>query len=94
MRYVLLGTLNAEWAGRHRERVDAAKAKLDALRVKILSVNYTQGFYDFVDVVEAPSPEAMLAFSVWYVRQGYGRIQSLPAFDDAALRFAATTLSM
>ena len=42
---------------------------------------YTQGFYDFVDVMDAPNPEAMLSFSVWYVNQGFGRIQSLPAFD-------------
>jgi hypothetical protein len=30
----------------------------------------------------------MLAFSVWYVNQGYGRFRSLPAFDDAAMRAA------
>ena len=30
----------------------------------------------------------MLAFSVWYVKQGFGRFRSLPAFDDAAMRAA------
>ncbi|MGI9452262.1 MAG: GYD domain-containing protein [Geminicoccaceae bacterium] len=86
MRYVLLGTLNAEWAGRHAERVERATAKLAELGIKLESVHYTQGYVDFVDVVEAPSPEAILAFSVWYVKQGYGRFHSLPAFDDAAMQ--------
>lgn len=88
MRYVLLGTLGPDWANRHADRVAAAKTKLDELGIKLHSVHYTQGEVDFVDVVEAPDPEAMLAFSVWYVRQGFGRIRSLPAFDDAAMRRA------
>jgi len=88
MKYVLLGTLGPEWAGRHAERTSQAKAKLDELGIKLECVYYTQGDVDFVDVVDAPNPEAMLAFSVWYVKQGFGRFRSLPAFDDAAMRAA------
>lgn len=88
MKYVLLGTLSPEWAQRHADRVASAKAKLGELGIKLESVNYTQGEYDFVDVVDAPSAEAMLAFSVWYVKQGFGRIRSMPAFDDAAMHQA------
>jgi uncharacterized protein with GYD domain len=88
MKYVLLGTLDPAWATRHGERVDQAKAELDKLGIKLEAVYYTQGEVDFVDIVDAPSPEAMLAFSVWYVQQGYGRFRSLPAFDDAAMRSA------
>jgi uncharacterized protein with GYD domain len=88
MKYVLLGTLGPEWAGRHEERTDQAKAKLKELKIKLEAVYYTQGEVDFVDVVDAPSADAMLAFSIWYVRQGYGRFHSLPAFDDAAMRAA------
>lgn len=88
MKYVLLGTLSPEWAERHGERTDQAKAKLRELGITLEAVHYTQGEVDFVDVVEAPNPEAMLAFSVWYVRQGFGRFRSLPAFDDAAMRAA------
>jgi uncharacterized protein with GYD domain len=88
MKYVLLGSLGPEWATRHGERVERAKAKLAELGIKLESVYYTQGDVDFVDVVDAPNPEAMLAFSVWYVNQGYGRFRSLPAFDDAAMRVA------
>jgi len=93
MKYVLLGTLGPEWASKQSERVGKAKAKLEKLGIKLESVHYTQGYYDFVDVVDAPNPEAMLSFSIWYVTQGLGRIQSLPAFDakgfEAAAREAA-----
>jgi uncharacterized protein with GYD domain len=81
MKYVLLGKLEAQWAGKQKERVKKAQAKLKELGMSAQSIHYTQGRFDFVDVVEAPNPEAMLAFSVWYASQGLGRIQSLPAFD-------------
>lgn len=84
MKYILLGTLSPEWAGKQSERIAKARAKLDKLGVKLESIHYTQGFYDFVDVVDAPKPEAMLAFSVWYATEGLGRIQSMPAFDAEA----------
>jgi uncharacterized protein with GYD domain len=85
MKYVLLGTLSADWATKQAPRTNAAKAKLKELGISLISVNYTQGPYDFVDLVEAPSPEAMLAFSVWYAKRGFGRLQSMPAFDMAAM---------
>ena len=90
MKYVLLGNMAAEWTTKHVTRTKAAKAKLKELGIKLVSVQYTQGYYDFVDVVDAPSPEAVLTFSVWYAHQGYGRIHSMPAFDEAALKKAAT----
>jgi uncharacterized protein with GYD domain len=88
MKYVLLGTLSKEWAERHGERTDKAKAKLKELGITLEAVYYTQGKVDFVDIVEARDAEAMLAFSIWYVKQGFGRFESLPAFDDAAMRAA------
>jgi hypothetical protein len=60
MRYVLLGTLEAQWASKQKERVKKAQAKLKELGMTVQSIYYTQGPYDFVDVVEAPNPEAML----------------------------------
>jgi uncharacterized protein with GYD domain len=94
MKYVLLGTLSPEWVGRQSERIGKAKGMLDKLGIKVESIQYTQGYYDFVDIVDAPNAEAMLAFSVWYASQGLGRIQSMPAFDaesfEAAARDAAT----
>ena len=93
MKYVLLGNLSPEWANKQSERVSKAKGKLDKLGIKIESIHYTQGHYDFVDIVDVPNPEAVLAFSVWYATQGLGRIQSMPAFEakafDTALKHAA-----
>jgi uncharacterized protein with GYD domain len=93
MKYVLLGNLSPEWARKQSERIGKAQAKLDKLGIKIESIHYTQGHYDFIDIVDAPKPEAMLAFSVWYAAQGLGRIQSMPAFDaksfEAAIKDAA-----
>src|SRR6516164_5606707 len=88
MKYVLLGNLSPEWASKQSERVGKAKAKLDKLGIKIESIHYTQGYYDFVDVVDAPKPEALLAFSVWYSNQGLGRIQSMPAYEAKAFETA------
>ena len=85
MKYVLLGTLSSEWATRQRERVDSSVAKLAELGVTMESYYYTQGQYDFVDVVDAPDSESILAFSVWYVNKGYGRISTMPAFDDSVM---------
>jgi uncharacterized protein with GYD domain len=89
MKYVLLGTLSPEWASKQSKRVAKAKSRLDQLRIKIESIHYTQGPYDFVDIVDAPNPEAMLAFSVWYSAQGLGRIQTMPAFDAKSFEAAA-----
>jgi uncharacterized protein with GYD domain len=88
MKYVLLGNMSPEWASKQSERVGKAKAKLDKLGIKIESIHYMQGYYDFVDVVDAPKPEAVLAFSVWYSSQRLGRIQSMPAFEAKALETA------
>jgi uncharacterized protein with GYD domain len=88
MKYVLLGNLSPEYASKQSERVKKAKAKLDKLGIKIESIHYTQGYYDFVDIVDAPNPQAMLAFSVWYSTQHLGRIQSMPAFDPKSFETA------
>ncbi len=90
MKYILLGSLSAEWAAKHEQRVKSAKAKLDQLGITLEAAYYTQGQFDFVDVVDAPDPEALLTFSVWYVVQGYGRVQSMPAFDSETLARAVS----
>jgi uncharacterized protein with GYD domain len=89
MKYVLLGTLSPDWASKQSERIGKAKAKLEKLGIKLESVHYTQGYYDFVDIIDAPNPEAMLTFSIWYTTQGLGRIQSMPAFDPQGFEAAA-----
>ncbi|WP_108512785.1 GYD domain-containing protein [Bradyrhizobium algeriense] len=86
MKYVLLGNLSPEWASKQSERTSKAKAKLDKLGIKIESIHYMQGYYDFVDIVDAPNEAAMLAFSVWYATQGLGRIQRYAGFRRKDLR--------
>lgn len=86
MKYIILGTLSSDWATRQGERVGSAKAKLAELGVTLECYYYTQGPYDFVDVVEAPDSESILAFSVWYASKGYGRISTMPAFDDSMMK--------
>ena len=44
-----------------------------------------QGPYDFVDIFAAPDVESMLAFSLWYAGQGYGKAITLPAFEAATI---------
>ncbi len=90
MRYVLLGQLSADWAGKHAERLREARAKAKELGLRVVSIHYTQGQFDFVDIVEASSAEAMLAFSVWYADKGFGRIESLPAFENRDFKAAVT----
>ena len=88
MKYIFLGTIGANWLSKQGERYMKASAKLKQLGIKLESVHYTQGQYDFVDVVDAPGPEAILAFTIWYSNKGFGRIQTLPAFGDHAMRKA------
>jgi uncharacterized protein with GYD domain len=89
MKFILLGNLHEGWAGKQSERVKRAKTKLKELGITLETVYYTQGRYDFVDTVEAPDAEAVLAFSLWYANSGLGRIETLPAFDMAAFQRVA-----
>jgi uncharacterized protein with GYD domain len=95
MKYVLLGTLSPEWATKQTERIGKASAKLEKPGIRVESIHYTQGQFDFVDLVDAPNAEAVLTFSVWYAAQELGRVQSLPAFDpktfEAAVKQAKST---
>jgi len=56
------------------------------------AINYTQGIYDFIDVVEASDTFVVLKFSIWYTKQGYGKITTMPAFDEAAMEKAVQSV--
>ena len=56
------------------------------LGIKQDTVLYTQGQYDFVEIVEAPGPSTVLGFTIWYAKKGFGSIQTLPAFGDREIR--------
>ena len=85
MKYVLIGTIDAKWALKQNERVEAGMAEAKKLGIKIESTHYVHGPHDFVDIVDAPDAESMLAFSLWYANKGFGRLMSLPAHDSATM---------
>ena len=88
MKYILLGSIDSKWLNKQSERYTKSSKKLKQLGIKLENVYYTQGQYDFVDVITAPGAESVLAFSIWYANKGFGRIQTLPAFGDQAMRKA------
>ena len=45
-----------------------------------------RGQYDFVETIDAPGPESVLGFTIWYSKKGFGNIQTLPAFGDQEIR--------
>ena len=88
MKYILLGSIDSKWLNKQTERYTKSSKKLKQLEIKLENVYYTQGQYDFVDVINAPGPESILTFSIWYANKGYGRIQTLPAFGDKIMKQA------
>ena len=88
MKYILLGTIDSKWLNKQSERYIKSSKKLQQLGIKLENVYYTQGQYDFVDVINAPGAESVLTFSIWYANKGFGRIQTLPAFGDKAMKRA------
>ncbi len=81
MRYVFIGKHDPSWMDRPIERRDRSRAMLEKLGIKHVLGTYVQGPFDFVDIVDVPDPEAMLAFSVWYHKEGLGTIESMPALN-------------
>jgi len=90
MKYILLGSIDSKWLNKQSERYTKSSEKLKQLNIKLENVYYTQGQYDFVDVITAPGPESVLSFSIWYANKGFGRIQTLPAFGDKVMIKAQT----
>jgi uncharacterized protein with GYD domain len=90
MKFVLLVKVTEYGAKKFKERGPAALAKIKSLGfdVEKIKMVYTQGAYDLVEVVEAPSAEAMLAHTTWYAKQGYGKMIAMPAHDPAVMKRA------
>ena len=88
MKFALLGTVSSNGAKKYKERGPRAKAMADKLGIKVEWVYYTQGPYDFVEVVEAPNAEAVLALTTWFAKAGYGRLEAMPGHDVPAMKRA------
>jgi uncharacterized protein with GYD domain len=88
MKYVFMGTLSPDWIGRQTGRRAKVRDKTDELGIAIESLYYLQGEYDFIAIVEASDPYVVLGFSLWYAKQGFGRVTTMPAFDEAVMERA------
>ena len=86
MKYVLLGSISPSWISKQAERLTKSNVKLKQLGIKQDTVLYTQGQYDFVEIIDAPGPSTVLGFTIWYANKGFGSIQTLPAFGDREIR--------
>ncbi len=86
MKYVLLGSISPSWLSKQAERLTKSNEKLKQLGIKQDTVLYTQGQYDFVEIIDAPGPSTVLGFTIWYAKKGFGTIQTLPAFGDKEIR--------
>lgn len=84
MNFVLIGTHSPAWIGRTAARGKRAYAKCKTLGIAVIGNYFTQGRFDFVTIIDAPSPEAASAFSIWYMKQGFGRVETLLAYDGPA----------
>lgn len=92
MRYILLGRLDPEWAGRQRERVQATRTKARELGVEIEWIFYTQGRVDFVAMITASDPYIVEALTMWYLKRRFGRVEALPALEETGMAEAIDRL--
>ncbi|MBY3300350.1 GYD domain-containing protein [Rhizobium laguerreae] len=82
MRFVLIGNHGSEWVlSKAEERRLSSMEKCSELGLKVEFNAFTQGQYDFVTVIDALDPETVSAFSLWFNEKGFGRIQTMRAFD-------------
>lgn len=86
-RYILLSTLTEDGRKTIKERPERIKEvnkEIEAFGAKVLAQYAVMGPYDFVNVVEAPTNEAVVQVSVELGSRGTVEIMSLPAtpIDD------------
>jgi len=89
MQYVLLGKFSPQFAAKQQQRGRAVRAKARALGIRFVGVYFTQGEYDVVAIAETEDVGNILAYSLWYAQKGFGRLTTLPAFDEAAILAAS-----
>jgi len=83
--YILLSTLTPE--GRKTikekpERIGEVNKEIEALRIKVISQYAVLGFYDFVNIVEAPDNETIAQLCVELGSRGTVEIISMPAIPS------------
>ena len=74
----------ARQTGRVIQKIEC-QAKTAGYQAGIRHV-YLEGQYDFVEIIDAPGPETVLGFTIWYNKKGFGTMQSLLAFGDKTIQ--------
>jgi uncharacterized protein with GYD domain len=85
LQYIILGKFTDEGVKNIKEfpkQLEAAEQKLKAAGIKVTRY-FTQGKYDIVVFVEAPSDEAMARVAMAISSQGHVRLQTMRAFTQA-----------
>ena len=85
--YILLSKLTSEGRKTIKERPDRIKEvdkEIEAFGAKVLQQYAVLGKYDFINIVEAPSNDAILRVSIELGSRGTIQIESMPAksIDD------------
>lgn len=86
MKFVLVGNHEPATTSEKESRAKQAIAKAKSLGITIVQNHYTLGRFDAVTLIEAPGPEAVMQFSMWYAESGFGRIETLVALDPSTTR--------
>jgi uncharacterized protein with GYD domain len=90
-KYVVLYRLTPEGAKNIKGTVERARETREANEArgfKVLSLLWTQGPYDLVSVVDAPSEEAMMAGMMNVVSAGNVVSTTMRAFDEREMEAA------
>lgn len=80
--YIMLSRLTAEGAKTikdHAERIKEVDREVEQLGAKVLAQYALLGTYDFLTVLEAPSPETMARVSVELGLRGTAKYETFPA---------------
>jgi uncharacterized protein with GYD domain len=80
--YIMLSRLTAEGAKTiqdHAERIQEVDREVEQLGAKVQAQYALLGTYDFLTVLEAPSPETMARVSVELGRRGTAKYETFPA---------------
>jgi uncharacterized protein with GYD domain len=68
------------------DRAQQSRAAIEKAGGRMTAVYWTQGQYDLVAITEWPDEEAAMAFTLQLGMAGNVRIETLKAFDEAAMK--------
>jgi len=83
--WVILGGLLPAWSRTYQQNFNDMEIKFAQLGIRTLlpeNFYFSQGiYYDFIQILSAPSHEKMVAYSVWFAAQGWGHFSPMPVME-------------